>query len=119
LASAKSPEQEVRAALDAMYMAQSLYRAEHGRYCLTPTECGFKVPFASRYRYLMGHFVLGSEFSEDRSVLDSLAERNIKPVLSEKTFTIVAVANLDDDPDYDVWLISHAGDIVHKLKDLP
>jgi len=44
---------------------------------------------------------------------------DVTPAVAESTFTAVAVGNLDDDPDLDVWLLNDSGRITHIKNDLP
>jgi type IV pilus assembly protein PilA len=57
----------------------------------------------------------GAAAEEARLALDALG---LEPHISADNFLAVAIGNLDDDPEYDVWIISEDGTIVHFMDDL-
>lgn len=107
----KAKETEARSVLESVYFTQSIFFANKQRYCRTFKECAFEVT-PSKYVLVMSPkelqmppetTITGTE------VRTALAAVSIRPRIEKKKFLIAAVANLDDDPDLDIWTVDEQG----------
>lgn len=103
--------------LRGLLRTQRLYRAAQDRYG------GFQDFPGKGFRPINGHYTiyLGPEdfmtaVRDNKEVRDEWVGA-IAPGVSADAFTAIAVANLDDDPDMDVWMLTHRGEQTHLVND--
>lgn len=100
--------------LRALLRAERLFRAGSDTYG-TFKELRF-TPTHGRYTLYLGadDYLPGKRGGE--AIADPLPP-DLQPSVSEDAFTAVAVANLDDDPELDVWALQHTGEMQHVQDD--
>ncbi len=96
--------------LRALLRAERLYRAGRDTYG-TLKELRFQPPHGQYTIYLAPDDVLPA--TRDKVTVTDPLPPELQPALAETAFTAVAVGNLDDDPDLDVWTVNDAGQIEH------
>lgn len=101
--------------LKALLRAERLYRASSDTFG-TFSDFRFKPPFGS-YTVYLGLDDVAVAMRDQRKVVDPLPA-GFSPGVSENAFTAVAVANLDGDPQMDVWVLTEVGKIVHAVDDI-
>lgn len=116
---AKATQAEAKAKLQQAYAAQMAFFAENNRYCRTFEECGLEGLSDGNYIFLMGADVSvapGLDYLkyEGSSLLESMG---IDPVVSQNAFVVLAVGNIDSDPDLDVWSIDEGGSLYNVIAD--
>lgn len=122
--SARAQQAEAKSLLAGAFVAQQAYRAEFGRFCPTIAKCGLSVDPRGRYVLFFGarEFAGGLALPDRRSVLEQTAiffdESKVRPMVKKDRFVLVAVSNLDADPDLDVWTIDQDNELVHVQNDL-
>lgn len=124
--SSRAKQAEAKSLLAGAFVAQQAYRAEFGRFCPTLAKCGLSVSVdpSSRYVLFFGprELVGGYAMPDRANVLKQAAiffdESNIRPMVKKDRFVLVAVSNLDADPDLDVWTIDQDNELVQVQNDL-
>lgn len=122
--SGRAKQAEAKSLLAGAFVAQQAYRAEFGRFSPTIEKCGLAVDPASRYVIYFGPRELagGGALPDRGYVLKQAAiffdESNIRPMVKKDRFVLVAVSNLDADPDLDVWTIDQDNELVQVQNDL-
>lgn len=101
--------------LRALLRAERLYRATTERY-------GLFRDFHFQPRYGVYTLYLSPDdftpaLRDNVQVVDPLPQTAVPPGVKPGAFTAVAVANLDDDPDLDVWALTENGNITHVQND--
>jgi len=109
----KAWQVEAKINLQALVAAQAGYKATARSYGRTFDEVGFSISGGERhYSYFMGDDVMvGSDGPTE------LPEDLPPPKVSKNSFTAYAVANLDADPDLDVWRVDQNRRLKHLRKD--
>lgn len=100
--------------LRALLRAQRLYRATTESY--GPFRAFHFQPRYGQYTLYLGPDDFTPAIRDREQVIDPLPQ-GFAPGVGPDAFTAVAVANLDDDPDLDVWTLSANGNIVHVQND--
>lgn len=100
--------------LRALLRAERLYRAGRDTYG-TLKELRFQPPHGQYTIYLAPDDYLPA--TRDKATLTDPLPPELQPALAETAFTAVAIGNLDDDPDLDVWTVNDAGQIEHVKDD--
>ncbi len=100
--------------LRALLRAERLYRASTDTYG-TFKELRF-TPQHGLYTIYLGPDDVRPGTRNNEPVVDPLPP-DLQPGVSENAFTAVAVGNVDDDPDLDVWVLSDTGRIEHVKDD--
>lgn len=112
-ANMKTRWMEAETALRSMAMTQTTFKASNLRYATSFDEMDFSMTSSNiTYSYFMG----------DAVIKGNLGPATLPPGLeagtpTESEFIIWAVANLDGDPDLDVWKIDHTQNIKHVRND--
>ncbi len=101
--------------LRALLRAQRLFRASTDTYG-SFREFSFK-PQYGHYTIYMANDDYLTGMRGGRSRQDPLPD-GLAPGFTDNTFTAVAVGNLDDDDDLDVWVLNDSGRITHVRDDL-
>lgn len=101
----KAMQVEAQINMPSIFAAQMGYKAINQKYGATFSEIGFSIAGENqRYTYFMGDDVLkGARY------LDAFPGSLPPPQVTENSFTAYAIANLDDDPDLDIWTIDQSG----------
>lgn len=107
----------IRDDLRGLLRTQRLFRAaqdRYGRFDDFPGR-GFR-PVSGYYTIYLGRddFVVASR--DGAKIQDDLPS-GFSPGVSDDAFTAIAVANIDSDPDVDVWMLNHSGEQVHLADD--
>lgn len=136
----KSYQSEAKITLSSLYTAQMITKAEHDFYS-SDLQHGDLAPQSMRYSYgyvqastsseqtqALGidpqrHFQMSEQSaSRDEAEAEALLERmrELCPdcVVSESGFKAFAFANIDGDPDWDVWTIDQDKNLQHLHNDL-
>jgi len=109
----KAKQVEVKINLEALATAEAGYRAIANRYG-TFSEIGFSVSGEDqRYSYFLGQDVLKGGRGPDK-----LPDTVEPALITQNTFAAYAIANLDDDPNLDVWRVDQTRQVVHLRDDL-
>lgn len=103
---------EVQTSLPFIATSQVAYKAMSNRYAKTFDEMGFAMTEHQRYTYFMGKDVRKG-FAGPAKLPAGL---NPKEPDAE-TFLVYAVANLDGDPDLDIWKIDQDRNLKHIRND--
>ena len=103
---------EVQTSRPLIATSQVAYKAISQRYAKTFDEMGFGMTEHQRYTYFMGKDVLKG-FMGPKKLPAGLNSR--EP--DDETFLVYAVANLDSDPDLDVWRIDQNRNLKHIRND--
>ena len=101
--------------LKVLRRAQVLFRATNDTYGGL-ADFRFR-PVHGRYTIYLGPDDFAPGQVDGAEVVEPLPE-GFTPSVAEDDFTAVAVANLDDDPDLDVWVITAGGSPLHAQDDL-
>lgn len=101
--------------LRSLLRAERLYRATTDTYG-TFTEFQFE-PRYGLYTIYLGPEDFVAAHRDGHRVVDPLPAQ-FSPAVSEDSFTAVAVANLDNDPMMDVWVLNDHGEVVHAQNDV-
>ncbi len=103
---------EAQANLKDIYAAQIRYKTENGEYAASFTALGWEPSSNTHYAYFLPEEVMQS--SEGDDFFDgSEAETFAKTY----DFKAVAIANIDYDPDFDIWSINSSGVPIHEHDD--
>ena len=109
----KAKQLEAELNLQSLAIAQFGFRAANRRYGSTFSEIGFDIVGSDqRYSYFMGKDVLEGALGPGK-LPDSLS----LPKVSKDSFIAYAVANLDADPDLDVWRVDQNKSVQHLHND--
>ncbi len=109
----KAKQVEAKINLQALVAAQAGYNATARKYGKTFNRVGFSVSGGERrYSYFMGDDVIVGR-KGPRKLPEDLAP----PKVSENGFTAYAVANLDNDPDLDIWRVDQSKRLKHLRND--
>ena len=100
--------------MGAVLRAQRIFHKENGRFG-TLDEIPYKPLYGEYCIYLSPNDVLPATKGQE-SVYCPLPT-NYLPYVSSDRFLGVGLANLDDDPQLDIWLVSETGQIVHEVDD--
>lgn len=101
---------ECKVTLRDVLWAQRDFRDARGRFAATFAELGFKLGKPGRYTYFLGDTLGPADVT-----LPSLARA---PGATTGHFLAACAANLDPDPEVDVWVISSdEGEPTHVLSD--
>ncbi|HRK07507.1 MAG TPA: hypothetical protein PLZ57_07030 [Pseudobdellovibrionaceae bacterium] len=136
----KSYQSEAKITLSSLYTAQMLTKAEHDFYS-SDLQHGDMAPQSLRYSYgyvqasaaseqtqALGidpqrHFQIsekgaGDDATEAEALLERMRQICPDCVVSESGFKAFAFANLDGDPEWDVWTIDQDKNLQHLRNDL-
>ena len=94
--------------------AERLYRATHDTFG-TFQDFHFQPRYGLYTIYLSPTDVTAA-IRNDQQITDPLPQA-LHPLVDENSFLAVAVANLDNDEDLDIWTLTANGDIVHEHDD--
>ena len=110
----KAKQVEAQINLQALAIAEIGYRAIANKYSASFGEFGFSVTGEDqRYSYFVGQDVLKGARGPDK------LPESLEPALATKdTFVAYAIANLDDDPDLDIWRVDQNRQVTHVHDDL-
>ena len=101
--------------LEKLHFAQQGYFEVHGRDG-SFDEITF-TPIYGRYTIYLGRDDHVGGISENEAMVYELPMEFI-PAVDNRFYRAVAVTNLDDDKELDVWVISETGRLVHEVDDL-
>ena len=101
--------------LEKLHLAQQGYYAVHGRYG-SFDEITFS-PIYGRYTIYLGRDDHVGGIADNQPAVYELPIEFI-PAVENRFYRAVAVTNLDDDKELDVWVISESGRRVHEVDDL-
>lgn len=111
--SMKAKWTEAKLSMPQMVIAQRGYKAANGDFATSFSEMGFSmISENQRYSYFLGDDVLVGSMGPD-----SLPDELDYVEVTSDSFIIYAVANLDADPDLDVWSINQSSMIKHVKND--
>jgi len=111
---AKARMIEAQTNLPAILAMQTGFKAMNQRYAATFKDMGFSMTGQNQnYSYFLGDDVIKGGRGPDK-----LPEGLPNPAPSAESFVIYAIANLDDDPDLDIWKIDQTGNVQHPRSDL-
>ncbi len=97
-------EREAAGNLQEIYEEQAHFEVMNGRYANSFTELDWYPEGSTRYAY----FLVTEQFQPDSGGPYELPW-DVDTYARDKAFRAVAVANLDDDPDLDVWIVDEEG----------
>lgn len=106
---------EARANLKDIFDKQVAYHDRHKKYASGDncfTDLGWKPEYETRYSYYCGQ----SHFPCTKCERECPAPPLAAP--SAQGFTIIAVGNIDKDPECDLWTMNDTGKLVHVASDL-
>jgi len=110
---AKARQIEAKLNLNMLVIAQTGFYAMSKRYGRTFDEIGFSVQGENQvYTYYLGDDVLEGVLGPDEFP-EFLAPSKV----TDDSFVVYAIANLDTDPDLDVWRIDHKRNARHLRDD--
>lgn len=112
-ANMKTRWMEAETTLRSMAMAQTAFKASNLKYAASFDEMDFSMTSSNiTYSYFMGDSMIKGNLGPETlpAGLEAIAP-------TENEFVIWAVANLDGDPDWDVWRIDQAQNIRHVRND--
>lgn len=108
-----SPESECHSNLRAVAVAEQVFFMDQTRYSPDFREIGFTPDRGRRYLYVSEVAMQGTSIAADRTTetTRSLVEKIplslwLEVGITPSSYTVLCVANLDDDPDPDVWTVS-------------
>lgn len=105
---------EAKVNLSIIFMLQAAYLGEHLHYA-AGNECFELIQWApegeNRYSYYCGGDVIKNVRGEECPPPD------VPHGVTENSFTVVAVGNIDDDPECDVWTINDAKELKWVIRD--
>jgi hypothetical protein len=116
LAELRSIQQSAHEDLRALLRAQRLYHAGADTYG-TFKEFRF-APQYGNYTFYLAPDDFVSANRDGHAVIDPLPPE-ASPGVAEGSFTAIAVGNLDNDEDVDIWKLDETGRIEHVKSDLP
>ncbi|MBC7794848.1 MAG: hypothetical protein H7Z43_14175 [Clostridia bacterium] len=102
--------------LRALLRTQRLFRAAQDRYG-SLKESHFQ-PRGGAYTVYLGADDYIPAIRDGQTVTDALPP-GLHPKITPESFTAYAVANLDGDPELDIWSVDDTGDIKHLINDVP
>ena len=108
-------QQDAGDELKKLRRVQLRFHEENGRYGKF-SELDFN-PIFGRYTIYLGHDDFIKAQNEDGPVKHDLPF-DFVPMVQADSFRAVAVNNLDDDLELDIWVIDDGGRLVHELDDL-
>lgn len=112
-ANMKTRWMEAETTLRSMAMTQTGFKASNLRYATSFDEMDFSMTSSNiTYSYFMGNSVIKGNLGP--ATLPTGLEFSTP---TENEFVIWAVANLDGDPEWDVWKIDQAQNIQHVKND--
>ena len=123
--SARDRQREAQRGLRALASFQQSWRAEHGAFATgIPAAVAAQLEPRSYFYFACSERALAGprqEFDspaaeQARLALDALG---LRPRLSADDLLMVALANLDQDPEYDAWVVEANGTVIHYFDDLP
>lgn len=103
----------VKSSLNSIYRSESAYYAKNGYYESDYTKLGFGISIDNNYDIYFGQNVSHSYGRPSYILPDYL-----KPGVFADHFFIIAVANVDGDPDLDIWILDNKGSIIHLMNDM-
>jgi len=110
----KAKQIEAKINLEALATAELGYRAMANKYSASFGEMGFSVSGEDqRYSYFIGQDVLKGARGPDK-----LPESLEPAMVTQNSFVAYAIANLDADPDLDIWTVNQNRQVVHVRDDL-
>lgn len=101
--------------LRALLRAQRLFRASNDTYG-SFKEFRF-LPQHGQYTIYLGADDFLPARRDGQTVVDPLPAE-LQPMVAESSFTAVAVGNIDDDPDLDIWVLTDDGRPEHVRSDV-
>lgn len=105
---------EAQINLPAIVAMQAGFRAMSQRYAASFKELGYALSGENQnYSYFLGNDMIKGARGPDK-----LPEGLSIPAPTAESFVIYAIANLDDDPDLDIWKIDQSGNLQHVRLDL-
>ena len=108
-------QEMAREELTKLHRVQMRFQKNHGRYA-NFSELEFN-PIYGRYTIYLGHNDYVSARDDDGEIVHPLPFDYV-PAVREDSFRAVAVNNLDDDSELDIWVIEDSGRLVHEVDDL-
>ena len=120
---AKAKGHEAKTYLGAIYLAQTAYYSQAGTYPAGPNAfelMNWKPPGGTRYAYYCDTAVIANKLPMGREMPlpDMDWPVKLKPRSSRTGFTCMAVGNVDNDPDLDVWSINDAKVLTNEQNDV-
>jgi type II secretory pathway pseudopilin PulG len=107
----RSKQAEALASLRAAAAGQQAFAVQHRRWARTFEEVGFRPEPGNRYAYCMGEQCLPCTAADCKMPLENpCAGMSGVGRTLEDGFQICAFANLDDDPNMDIWLVDDRGE---------
>lgn len=98
-----------------LHRVQMRYHEAHGRFG-SFTELQYQ-PIYARYTIYLEHDDVLKAVGEGSATAHELPFDHV-PMVQEHTFRAVAVSNLDDDDDLDIWTVDESGRLTHEVDDL-
>jgi type IV pilus assembly protein PilA len=121
--SARSRQAEAKSNLKALYTYERVQYSETNRYAgQLPGDLLGGQPLRYTYFVDLDRPAFGPEHAQEPWLLEemrlALSRMGIQPFARTDAFLIVAIGNLDNDADFDIWTIDENGNLVHFLDDL-
>lgn len=109
---AEARQAEAETSLGAVFVSEIAFFGEHDRYGLTFAEISWAPEPGHVYAYFLADDVIQPEQGGPYSL-----PAGVKTYVNEEGFQAVAVANLDDDAQLDVWAVNQDKELVHVRDD--
>lgn len=100
--------------LKQIYDRQEQYKAKNGKYAPTFNELGWMPAGGSKYKYFLSP---QESMKGSRPSFDYALPAGVKPNVTDDSFTIVAIGNIDCDPYIDVWRINSQKQLMNDMGD--
>ncbi len=120
----RAQQSEVQTQLRGIEVAEEAYRQRHGQWCPTVGDCRLGDFKGTRYIYfLTDSTIRGGDLADDKASLITRARMALRALgmearMGPEGFLVIAVADLDDDDDLDIWSIDEAGGPFQLARDL-
>lgn len=120
----RAQQSEAQTELRGVDVAQQAYRQRHGTWCPSADVCRLGPFSDTRYIYfLTDSMIRGGDQSPDKASLitrgrAAMQALGMQPRLAQDGFLTIAIGDLDDDPDLDIWTIDEAGGPFQLANDL-
>jgi len=108
-------QEMAREELTKLHRVQMRFLDEHGRYA-NFSELDFN-PIYGRYTIYLGHNDYVGARDDNGEIVHPLPFDYV-PAVRADSFRAVAVNNLDEDSELDIWVIEDSGRLVHEVDDL-
>jgi len=120
----RAQQSEVQTQLRGIEVAEEAYRQHHGQWCPTVSDCRLGPFNGTRYIYfLTDSTIRGGDLANNKAELITRARMALRSLgmearMGPEGFLVIAVADLDDDDDLDIWSIDEAGGPFQLARDL-